>query len=133
MTKETITRAIARGGPRESGTDLTPLTYEAVLPGGLSFVMYPDSGHADETCWSRPNLSEAMTEKRTRTANFVKNTLSKYDGSLSSVLYQFVRRGVLLISSDQPFDTVMEHAINIGAEDLEKTGDETFKVPSLVF
>jgi transcriptional/translational regulatory protein YebC/TACO1 len=71
-----------------------------------------------------------MTENRRRTASFIKHTLSKYDGSLSSVLYQFVRRGVLLISSDQPFDTVLEHAINIGAEDLEETGD-IFKVPSL--
>jgi transcriptional/translational regulatory protein YebC/TACO1 len=69
-----------------------------------------------------------MTENRRRTANIIKTTLSKYDGSLSTVLYQFVRRGVLLVSSDQPFDAVMEHAINIGAEDLEEAGDETFKV-----
>jgi transcriptional/translational regulatory protein YebC/TACO1 len=50
MTKETIARAIARGGPRQSGTDLNPLTYEAVLPGGISFVMYPDPGQPDEIC-----------------------------------------------------------------------------------
>jgi transcriptional/translational regulatory protein YebC/TACO1 len=132
MTKETINRAIARAGGRESGSDLIALTYEAVLPGGLSFIMYSNLSRDEHADLYRIS-SEAMTDKRTRTAAFIKGALSKYQGSLSSVLYQFVRKGVLIISSDQPFDTMMEHAINVGAEDLEETGDKTFKVPYLGF
>ena len=40
MTKDTISRAIARGGPRELGSDLSRLTYEVVMPGGIAFIMY---------------------------------------------------------------------------------------------
>jgi transcriptional/translational regulatory protein YebC/TACO1 len=47
MTKETITRAIARGGPRELGSELSDLTYEAVLPGGIAFLMYYISQNTD--------------------------------------------------------------------------------------
>jgi transcriptional/translational regulatory protein YebC/TACO1 len=73
-----------------------------------------------------------LTDNKARTAASIKAAISKYNGSFSAVLYNFVRRGVLVISSDQPFDNVFEQAIDLGAEDLEQVEEGTFKVSYLL-
>ena len=39
MTKDVINRAIARGEPRTLGTNVSFVTYEVMLPGGVALVM----------------------------------------------------------------------------------------------
>jgi len=77
------------------------------------------------------DYSEALTDNKTRTAGSIKSAVSKFDGSFSRVLYNFVRKGVIVISTDLPYDVVFEQTIDLGAEDLEQTDEGTFKVHSL--
>lgn len=39
MPKVAIERAIAKGEPRALGQGIFPMTYEAMLPGGVALVM----------------------------------------------------------------------------------------------
>lgn len=39
MKKDSMTRAIARGEPRAMGKDLSTMTYEVMIPGGIAMVM----------------------------------------------------------------------------------------------
>ena len=39
MTKDAVKRAIARGERRTLGKELSEMTYEALLPGGIALVM----------------------------------------------------------------------------------------------
>jgi len=39
MSKETISRAIARGEPKTLGNNVSFVTYEVMLPGGVALVM----------------------------------------------------------------------------------------------
>jgi transcriptional/translational regulatory protein YebC/TACO1 len=39
MTKDAVNRAIARGEPRAVGKDLSEMTYEVMLPGGIAVVV----------------------------------------------------------------------------------------------
>lgn len=39
MTKDAVNRAIARGEPRTLGKDLSEMTFEVILPGGIAVVV----------------------------------------------------------------------------------------------
>ena len=39
MTKDAVKRAIARGEPRTLGENLSEMTYEMILPGGIAVVV----------------------------------------------------------------------------------------------
>ena len=73
--------------------------------------------------------SEAVTDNRSRTANNIKSIINESGGSFSQVLYQFTRKGTLMVrSNSKNFDEILEYAIKIGAEDVEQLDDETVQV-----
>jgi YebC/PmpR family DNA-binding regulatory protein len=114
MPKENIERAIARG----SGADADANAYENVVYEG-----YGAGGVAI--------LVEALTDNRNRTASDVRAAFSKHDGNLGSsgaVVWQFERRGIVLVDADgADEDELTLAAAEGGADDVDLDGS-TFQV-----
>jgi len=103
MPKDTMERAINRG----SGSDAEnyeEVRYEGYGPGGIAVIV------------------EALTDNRNRTASDVRAAFTKYGGNLGetgSVNFMFDRVGEIFYKPEAgDADTVMEAAIEAGAEDV---------------
>ncbi len=113
MPRDTIDRAIARGAGAGEEGHLDEVTYEGYGPGGVAFLV------------------EVMTDNRNRTVAEVRHAFSKYNGNLGtdgSVAYMFERRGVLQFEPGIDDDTVMEIALDAGADDIESEDDGSVTV-----
>ncbi len=108
MPKDNIDRAIKKAAGGE-GDDYVEIRYEGYGPGGVAVIV------------------EAMTDNKNRTASTVRSTFTKNGGSLGetgSVGFMFDRVGeVVYAASVGDNDTVMEAAIEAGAEDVESSED----------
>ena len=107
MPKDNIQRAINKGTGGE-GEDYEEIRYEGYGPGGVAVIV------------------EALTDNRNRSASNVRACFTKNGGQLGetgSVSFMFDRAGEItykLEAGDE--DTIMEAAIEAGAEDV--TSDE---------
>jgi YebC/PmpR family DNA-binding regulatory protein len=104
MPRDNIERAIKKA----SGTDsenYEEVRYEGYGPGGIAVIV------------------EALTDNRNRTASNVRSTFSKNGGALgetNSVGFMFDRVGeIVYVPTAGDADTVMEAAIEAGADDVE--------------
>jgi YebC/PmpR family DNA-binding regulatory protein len=119
MPKESIDRAVQRGaGGGEEGL-IESLTYEGYGPGGVALII------------------ECLTDNRNRSANDVKHMLTKHGGSLAtpgSVLFQFDRKGVVIVTGEIELDLIDAGATDIvplegdteilcGPNDVQKVSD----------
>ncbi|MBT2129652.1 YebC/PmpR family DNA-binding transcriptional regulator [Aliiroseovarius lamellibrachiae] len=108
LPKDVIDRAIKKaiGGDAENYDEIR---YEGYGPNGVAVIV------------------ETMTDNKNRTASTVRSTFSKNGGNLGetgSVGFMFDRKGeVIYPASVGDADTVMEAAIEAGAEDCETTED----------
>ncbi len=106
MPKDNIDRAIKKAIGGE-GDDYEEIRYEGYGPNGVAIIV------------------EAMTDNRNRTASTVRSTFSKNGGNLGetgSVGFMFDRKGQIIYpASAGDADTVMEAAIEAGAEDCESS------------
>lgn len=109
MPKENIERAIDRGLGKAGGAQIEEILYEAIGPAGISIII------------------EAATDNKNRTANEVKNALTKFSGKLTgsgAATYLFTRMGKLLIDlTDKNREEVEIMVIDSGAEDYEDQDD----------
>ncbi len=109
MPKDNIQRAIdkASGGDAETYEELR---YEGFGPGGVALIV------------------EALTDNRNRTATNVRTAFSKNGGNLGasgSVSHGFERLGLITYpAAAGDADTLLEAAIEAGAEDVESDEDE---------
>jgi len=100
---------IERGSKKGTG-DLDGVTYEEDIfegygPGGVAIIV------------------EFMTDNRTRTVADVRHAFNKYGGSLGvsgSVAFMFDRKGQIIFSDDNDFETVFDAALEAGAEDVKE-------------
>ena len=106
MPKDNIQRAIDKSSAGE-GDNYEELRYEGFGPGGVSLIV------------------EALTDNRNRTATNVRTIFSRNGGNLGasgSVSHGFERLGLITYpASAGSHDTVLEAAIEAGAEDIEST------------
>jgi YebC/PmpR family DNA-binding regulatory protein len=113
MPKENIERAIKKGTGELEGVDYQELLYEGYGPGGVALMI------------------QALTDNPTRTVADVRWALSRGGGTLgsaNSVSWMFDRKGqVVLEAANRDEDTVMEVALDAGAEDFARE-DERFIV-----
>lgn len=108
MKKDSIDRAIERGAGNTDGENYEELTYEGYGPGGVAIYV------------------EAMTDNRNRTVSDVRHAFSKLGGNLGtdgSVGFLFTRQGTLSFSPEYDEDTIMEAALEAGAEDVRINDD----------
>jgi YebC/PmpR family DNA-binding regulatory protein len=116
MQKDNIDRAVAKGaGSGADAESFETVVYEGYGPEGVAVVV------------------EALTDNRNRTAAEVRHAFTRHGGTLGStgaVLWQFDRRGVVVVAGDGvDEDELFMAAVEAGAEDIEEDGS-SFQVTS---
>jgi YebC/PmpR family DNA-binding regulatory protein len=113
MPKDNIERAIKKGTGELEGGQLTEGSYEGYAAGGIAVVV------------------KVLTDNKNRSASEVRHAFTKAGSELSpqgAVSRMFQRKGQILIAKDKTDeDTLMDLALEAGAEDL-KTEGEQFEV-----
>ena len=110
MPKENIERAIKKGTGELEGVEYHEVTYEGYGPGGVALLIH------------------ALTDNPTRTVAEIRHKLSRGGGNLgaaNSVAWMFERKGQLYVDAARyDEDAAMEAALEGGADDLKKEGDQ---------
>ena len=108
MPKDNIKRAIEKGsGTGETGA-LEEIIFEGYGPGGVAILV------------------ETMSDNRNRTVSDVRHAFSKFGGNLGtdgSVSYLFNKIGIIHVLKNYHEDSLMEIALDSGAEDLTDEGE----------
>ena len=107
VPNDNIDRAIAKGtGSLDSDGNLESIRYEGYGPGGVAVLV------------------EALTDNRNRTAADLRAAFSKNGGNLGEtgcVGWMFDQKGVVVVMGNLDEDTLLEAAIEGGAESYELT------------
>ena len=113
MTRDTVERAIKRGAGEVDGQQLETIIYEGYGPGGTAVMV------------------ETMTDNRNRTVSGVRNAFNKSGGNLGtdgSVAYLFSKSGIISYDHNTDEDTLMELALEAGADDVITHDDGSMDV-----
>jgi YebC/PmpR family DNA-binding regulatory protein len=114
MPADNIKRAVQRGTGEIEGANYEELTYEGYAPGGVAVMV------------------QCLTDNKQRTVADVRAIFSKNGGSLGtsgSVAYLFSPKGVIEIEAGKTTEeTIMEVAIEGGAEDVQTLEDGGFEI-----
>jgi len=109
MFKDTIANAIKKGTGELGGENYENFNYEGYGPGGVAIMI------------------EALTNNRARTAPEMRRIFEIAGGNFAtsgSVAFQFTKQGIITIKSDAvPEDTLLELALEAGAEDVKNQGE----------
>ena len=109
VPNDNIERIIKKAAGEGDGANYEELVYEGYGPCGVAVVV------------------ETLTDNRNRTAGGMRHYFDKYGGNLGqsgSVTFMFDRKGIITIEAEgNDEDTVMEAALEAGAEDFEFDGD----------
>ncbi len=114
MTRDTIDRAVKKGVGGLDGEAMFGISYEGYGPGGVAVMV------------------ECLTDNKNRTVGEVRHAFTKHGGNLGtdgSVAYLFEKKGVIQFapeSADE--DTIMEIAIDAGADDVSTETDGSIEV-----
>lgn len=110
MPQENIERAIKRGTGEMEGVRYEEVGYEGYGPGGVALYI------------------EAVTDNPNRTVAEIRHILERHGGNLGqsgSVAWQFNRKGQIYIDGSRYHeDAVLEAAMEAGADDVRRQGDE---------
>ena len=109
MPNDNIDRAIKKGTGELEGAIIEEMVYEGYGIEGVGVIV------------------EVTTDNKNRSAGEVRSTFSKNGGNLASpgaLAFNFQKKGQILISAEKTDeDTLMELAIENGAEDVINNGD----------
>jgi len=110
MPAENIERGIKKGTGELEGVSYEEIAYEGYGPAGVALYI------------------ETLTDNGNRTVADIRHALGRNGGSLGtsgSVAWQFERKGQVVVNaSDTTEDALFEAAIEVGAEDVSREGDE---------
>ena len=113
MTRDTMDRAIARGGGTADSDALEELVYEGYGPGGVAVLV------------------ETLTDNKNRTVAEVRHAFTKFGGSLGphgSVAYLFENTGIIHFAAGSDEEAIMEVALDAGADDIVSNEDGSIGV-----
>ena len=109
MPNDTIKRAIKKGTGELGAKSYEEVVYEGYGPGGVAFIV------------------ECLTDNRNRTAPEMRKLFERAGGQLGAsncVAWMFEIKGTFLVSADGiDEDSLMEIALEAGAEDIENSGE----------
>jgi len=109
MPNDTINRAIKKATGELGGENYEPVVYEGYGPGGVAFMV------------------ECLTDNRNRTAPEMRKIFERAGGQLGEtncVGWMFQSKGTFVIAAEAADeDTLMEVAIDAGADDVFTEGD----------
>lgn len=103
MSKDTIERAVLKGAGGDESINVEEVRYEGYGPGGVAIIV------------------DCMTDNRNRTFSEIRHAFMKSGGNLGtdgSVTYMFTKRGIISFPPSVDEDTLMEVALEVGAEDI---------------
>lgn len=111
MPKDNIDKAIKKGtGEIAGAAAYEEVVYEGYGPGGVAVLV------------------EVMTDNKNRTVSEIRHIFSKHGGNLGEngcVSWLFEKKGSIVLSKDDvDEDSLMEVALEAGAEDVVDQGDE---------
>ncbi len=115
MPADNISRAIQRGTGEIPGVIYEEVQYEGYGPGGAAVLL------------------QTLTDNRNRTTPEIRHIFSKSGGNLGEngcVSWLFSRKGLLLVARTDELDeiTLLEQALEAGAEDLDTEDSEYFRI-----
>jgi len=113
MTKDSVQNAIKRGTGQLEGVTYEEVRYEGYGPGGAAVLV------------------ECLTDNRTRTVAEVRHAFTKNGGNLGadgSVAYLFKHVGQFIFPPGTSEDSVMEAALEAGAEDVIHNDDDSVEL-----
>ncbi len=113
MPKDTIERACKRGAGETDGANYEEIRYEGYGPGGIAV------------------LADCMTDNRNRTVSEVRHAFTKAGGNLGtdgSVSYMFNKIGAIHYDTGADEESIMEIALEAGAEDIVTDDDGSIEV-----
>ncbi len=117
MPKDTIERAIKRGTGEIEGADFVERTYEGYGSGGVAVLV------------------TTLTDNPTRTVTSMRTAFNKNGGNMGNdgaVAWMFKQQGELYFKPDvADDDTMLEAAIDAGADDVESSEDGHMVVTSV--
>ncbi len=109
MPKDTYERAIKKGAGDLEGSNYEEIVYEGYGPGGVAVLV------------------ECMTDNRNRTIAEVRHAFGKAGGNVGTsgcVAWMFDKKGLITVNKkDATEETLMEVALDAGAEDIKDEGD----------
>lgn len=109
MPKENFERAVKKGTGELEGVSYEEIIYEGYGPGGVAVLV------------------ECLTDNRNRTIADVRYMFSKAGGNVGTdgcVAWMFDKKGLIAVAKDAvDEDTLMEVALDAGAEDIRDEGD----------
>ncbi|CUX96650.1 YebC/PmpR family DNA-binding transcriptional regulator [Candidatus Doolittlea endobia] len=103
MTRDTLNRAIARGVGNDDDAQMETIIYEGYGPGGTAIIV------------------KCLSDNRNRTVSEVRHAFNKTGGNLGadgSVSYLFTKRGIISFAPGLNEDTIMDVALDAGADDI---------------
>ena len=110
VPRDTIERAVSRGGGDTGGANFQTVFYEGYASGGVAV------------------LAETLTDNRNRTSQDLRSIFTKYGGAMgepNSVKWMFDKRGVILVDkAGADENRLMELALDAGADDVRDVGGE---------
>ncbi len=113
MPKDNVERAIKRGSGALDGVDYEEIRYEGYGIAGAAVMV------------------DCMTDNRTRTVADVRHAFSKYGGNLGtdgSVSFLFKHCGLLIFAPGTDEESLIEAALESGAEDVISNDDGSIEV-----
>jgi YebC/PmpR family DNA-binding regulatory protein len=113
VARDTVDRAIKRGAGELNGAQYEEIRYEGYGPGGAAVMV------------------DCMTDNRNRTVAEIRHAFTRHGGNLStsgSVSFLFNEAGVLSYPQGANEDTIIEAALEAGAEDVAKQADGSIDV-----
>ncbi|HEC73793.1 MAG TPA: YebC/PmpR family DNA-binding transcriptional regulator [Methylophaga aminisulfidivorans] len=113
MTKDVIERATKRGAGELDDVNYEEIRYEGYGPSGIAIMV------------------DCMTDNRNRTVAAVRNVFTKRGGNMGtdgSVAYLFNKKGIISLPAGTDEDTIMEAALEAGAEDIVTNDDGSIDV-----
>ncbi len=109
MPNDTIAKAIKKGTGQLDGVSYEQMTYEGYGPAGVAFLV------------------DCLSDNRNRTAPEMRKIFERSGGQLGAancVAWMFEQKGTFVISSEAADeDTLMEIALEAGADDVTVEGD----------
>lgn len=109
MPADNIKKAIQKGTGELPGVTYEEITYEGYGPAGVAVYLL------------------AMTDNKNRTVSEIRHIFSRFNGNLGEngcVSWMFDKKGVITVATSVcDEDTLMEIALDAGADDLSNQGD----------
>ena len=108
MPKSNIENAISKAKAKGNGENYDAIRYEGYGPGGIAIMI------------------DCLTDNKNRTASFVRSTLTKRGGNLStdgSVSYLFKRKGLIILDKKYDEDELMTKVLDLDVLDFRSEDD----------